>query len=357
MRDSAVVAAGVAASVGSAEAAKDKNAAAARKTRSYNPNMEYRQLGKTGIWVSAVCLGGHWKRVNKIIHSTGRVGGHVRPSDSADAARFHKNRYDILTKCMEVGINYVDACSGEEIMAYSRAIRGRREKMFFGYSWHLRESRFKPWRSAKKLLAGLDMGLKESGLEYVALWRISALMKPPEHTQAEVDGIVQALETARKQGKVRFTGVSSHNRPWLKMMVEKYPEVIQVVLFPYTADSKELPTDSLFGAVKKHNVGVLGIKPFASNSLFKGDASPDSPHAAEDDRRARLAIRYILANPAITAPIPGLISAHQVDNVVKAVQERRKLAASEEAELHRAGREMWANLPEGYQWLKDWRYV
>jgi hypothetical protein len=33
-----------------------------KKTRSYNPQMEYRRLGKTGLWVSAVCLGGHWKR-------------------------------------------------------------------------------------------------------------------------------------------------------------------------------------------------------------------------------------------------------------------------------------------------------
>ena len=40
-------------------------AAAPRNTKilNYNPNMEYRRLGKTGLMVSAVCLGGHWKRV------------------------------------------------------------------------------------------------------------------------------------------------------------------------------------------------------------------------------------------------------------------------------------------------------
>ena len=37
------------------------------KTRSYNAEMEYRRLGKTGLWVSAVCMGGHWKRVNKMV--------------------------------------------------------------------------------------------------------------------------------------------------------------------------------------------------------------------------------------------------------------------------------------------------
>jgi predicted aldo/keto reductase-like oxidoreductase len=118
-----------------------------------------------------------------------------------------------------------------------------------------------------------------------------------------------------------------------------------------------LPTDSLFDAVRKHDVGVFGIKPFASNALFKGDGSSDSPHAAADDRRARLALRHVLANPAITAPIPGLISFHQVDNAVRAVKERRTLDRSEKAELKRATDRMWAGLSADYAWLRDWQYV
>ena len=82
-----------------------------------------------------------------------------------------------------------------------------------------------------------------------------------------------------------------------------------------------------------------------------------SPHAEEDDRRARLAIRYILCNPVITAPIPGLISPHQVDNMAKAVKERRELDVNEKAELDRATSEAWAKLPVDYQWLRDWEYV
>jgi predicted aldo/keto reductase-like oxidoreductase len=113
----------------------------------------------------------------------------------------------------------------------------------------------------------------------------------------------------------------------------------------------------LFDSLIKHDVGLLGIKPFASNSIFQGDGSPEGPHVEEDDRRARMAIRYILGNPAITAPIPGMITPHQVDNVVKAVQERRELDVEERAELQRLGEEMWARLPKDYQWLKQWEYV
>jgi predicted aldo/keto reductase-like oxidoreductase len=132
---------------------------------------------------------------------------------------------------------------------------------------------------------------------------------------------------------------------------------MDVIVTPYTAKSKVLPTDSLFGAVKKCDVGVFGIKPFAGNSLFKGDSSPTSPDADEDSRRARLAVRNILCNPAITAPIPGLVSKTQVENVVAALRERRELDARESAELEKANTEAWARLDANHQWLKDWEWV
>jgi aryl-alcohol dehydrogenase-like predicted oxidoreductase len=140
-------------------------------------------------------------------------------------------------------------------------------------------------------------------------------------------------------------------------MIEKYPEIVQVIVTPYTAKSKVKPQDSLFDTVKQYGVGVFGIKPFSSNALFKGDGSLESPHAEEDSRIARMAIRYILATEAVTAPIPGLINTQQVDNMVKAVHERRALDKAEARELEQAMDKAWANLPANYQWLKDWEYV
>jgi diketogulonate reductase-like aldo/keto reductase len=131
-----------------------------------------------------------------------------------------------------------------------------------------------------------------------------------------------------------------------------------VICTPYTAKTKVVDDESgLWAAMKQHDVGWFGIKPFASNSVFKGDSSIDSPHADEDNRIARLAIRYILCNPAITAPIPGLITVEQVDNMALAIKERRQLDVQEQAELDRAMDRAWANLPPRYEWLKDWEYV
>jgi aryl-alcohol dehydrogenase-like predicted oxidoreductase len=325
------------------------------KILNYNPDMEYRRCGRTGLMVSAVALGGHWKRLVKIIGGDEPEGWMTENIKRRD---FQQNRYDVVTRCIQRGINYVDACCREEILAYATALKGRRDKMYFGYSWHIWESRFEEWRSRKKLQQGLDEGMKEAGLDYIDVWRISLLVDSSQHSVAEVEEAVAALDWAKKTGRSRLIGVSSHDRPHLKKLIEKYPDQMEVILTPYTAKSK-LVTDEagLWATIKKYDVGWFGIKPFASNSVFRGDSSPDSPHFEQDNRIARLAIRYILCNPAITAPIPGLISVQQVDNVARAVKERRELDIEEKADLDQAMERAWANLPADYQWLKDWEYV
>jgi len=356
VRDSARTAAGVAVGMTAAGAAGTDTAGSGKsKILSYNENMEYRPLGKTGLMVSAVCLGGHWKRIDKMVPGVFKGRGWL--SADLNDPGFQKNRRDVVSKCIELGINHIDACTIQEIQAYTRALKGRREKMSLGCSWYQNEMRNARFRTKDALLGTLEKGMKEAGLEYVDLWRITMHEQSNRHTEKEVEEMMKALAAAKKQGKARFAGFSSHNRPHIKWMIETYPEVVDVVVTPYTSDTKVLPRDSLFETLKKCQVGCFGIKPFASNSLFRGDGSLDSPHADEDDRRARLALRYILCNPAISAPIPGMINIHQVENAAGAVRERRKLDLEERAELKRASNEMWAKLPPDYQWLKDWEFV
>jgi aryl-alcohol dehydrogenase-like predicted oxidoreductase len=364
IRDTAIMTASVAAAGAIIEGQPSIVAAGAvdvppevTNTRSYNPNMEYRRLGKTGIWASAICLGGHWKRIDKVIGSKEAINPYVAPTDQAGLGPFLKNRYDVVTRCIEVGINLIDFAGDSEPETYCEVLKDRREKMYLAYSHPASELRVPENRTKDKLIELFKAGLKRCKLEYADIWRLMALERGGTHSQADVDAMIGALDSAKKEGLCRFTGLSTHDRLWAKQLIESYPDTVQVLVTPYTATTRELPVDSLFDAIRKHDVGMLGIKPFASNAIFQGDGSPESPHAEEDSCKARLAIRNILCNPAVTAPIPGLISIAQVDNMAAAVRERRELDREEKAQLEQWGKEMWANLPGDYEWLKDWEYV
>ena len=327
VHDSSIAAAGTAGALGalSGQNAKagDTKEVDTSKILNYNPDMEYRRQGSTDWMVSAVCLGGHSRS----------------PLDE---------RREIISRCIDAGINYIDACTKGEVVRDAEALKGRRDKMYLALSHCGREARHEEYRTAKKLLGSLDEVLKDSGQEYTDLWRITCFEPGGRHTFNTASEIVEALETAKKQGKARAIGFSTHDRRWIQFMIEYFPQ-IDAVCFPFTTMSKRAPKDSLFPALKKCDVGAFGIKPFAAGSLFTGEKE-------EDFQRARLAIRYILRSNTVI-PIPGMHSIAHVDNVATAVKERRELDVQEVSELQRASDEMVSQLPPHYQWLKNWEYV
>jgi aryl-alcohol dehydrogenase-like predicted oxidoreductase len=293
------------------------------KILNYNENMEYRRLGKTNLMVSAVCLGGHTR------------------SDL-------RQRTEIVSRAIDLGINYIDACWDNEVIRDAQTLKGRRDRMYLALSHGAKEPRNEEYRTSRKLLEALDELLRLSGQEYTDLWRITCLEPGGRHSFDTSCEIVDALQKAKQQGKARFGGISSHDRRWLKFMIEYFPE-IDVVLFPFTTMTKAAPRDSLFPALKQRDVGAFGIKPFGAGSLFTGDPK-------ENFRRARLALRYILATDTVI-PIPGVNSIEELENIALAVRERRQLDVREQAELGRLNQQMWANLPPAYRWLRQWGYV
>ena len=321
MRDGAMVAEGVAVGLG----AKTAGGASVdtSKILNYNPNMEYRRQGKTNLMVSAVCLGGHSRSKQE-------------------------ERNEIVSRAIDVGINYIDACTKGEVVRDAEALKGRRDKMYLSLSHCGKETRNEQYRTAKKLLESLDEVLTDSGQEYTDLWRITCYEPGGRHSFNTACEMMEALEKAKKQGKARFIGFSTHDRRWIKFMIEYFPQV-DCVCFPFTTMSKRAQTDSVFDALKKQDVGAFGIKPFAAGSLFAKDVKTNF-------ERARLAIRYILHSNTVI-PIPGMNSIEYVDNVAKAVMERRELDVKETAELDEASKQAWAKLPANYQWLKNWEQV
>jgi len=391
---SAIAAAGIAAGLAPTGivAAGNPTKADTSKIVNYNEQMEYRRGGKTNLMFSSVCLGGHWKRVNTVVPKL--FQGRSWLSAQLDSEAFEKNRYDVVTQCIERGINYIDACTVQECIMYAKALKGRRDRMYLGFSWYQEEMRSlsremqkaekagkpKPagWLT-QKLKDALNHGMTETKLDYVDVWRITCFETSSQHTDNQMQEMCEALAWAKKTGKARFVGISSHDRPHIKTWIQKAPEMLEVIVTPYTAKTRMAGVqieqaeegnstrvvkmedgswkNSLWHAMQKCDVAWFGIKPFISGSLFQGDSSPGNQHAKEDDKLARLTIRAILTNPVITAPIPGMITPQQVDNVSLAVLQRKELDVNEKAELDAATDRAYARLPYHYRWLNDWDYV
>lgn len=124
IRDGAVTA-GIAVSVGAVGCRQEQAVKApspVQKTCGYSSDMKYRRLGKTDLWVSSVCMGGHWKRIETVAPKA--LKGDNWLGASLSDADFKKNRYDVVTRCMESGINYIDACTRSEVLAYAARLCG-----------------------------------------------------------------------------------------------------------------------------------------------------------------------------------------------------------------------------------------
>jgi aryl-alcohol dehydrogenase-like predicted oxidoreductase len=330
----AAMGAGLIRPLGAAAAPPDPNT-----IPSYNENMEYRRLGRTGLMLSVVSMGGHWKQI-------------PFQSGSED---FRKNRREVLAACLDHGINYIDACWSGEVIAYAEAIRGRRDKIYIGFDWSGGRDPALAG-SLQKMRQQLDDGLRQAGLEYVDLWRVTMREQITANTQKEVETVMAALEWGKKTGKARATGVSTHHYPWIAEAAAKYPQ-IEAVATPYSAGSKQKPEGSMFEALKKHDVGMIGIKPFAGGTLFLSQGAPDSATKEEDDRRARMALRYVLSCDVLTCAIPGLITVGQVKNAAAAAKERRQFDLAEAECFQQMTQELWRKLPQHYQWLRNWEWV
>lgn len=197
----------------------------ARKTRSYNENMEYRRLGRTNLMISAVSIGGHWKRIP------------YKPGTED----FKKNRREVVHACLDHGMNYIDACTPSEVVVYAEAVRERREEIYFGFeSTGARDPAIAG--SLEKMKQGLDDALKRCSLDYVDLWRVTVREQTTKNSLQEIETVMAALEWGKKTGRARFTGISTHHRPWIAEAVAKYPQ-IEVVITPYAAGSKEKPVE------------------------------------------------------------------------------------------------------------------
>ena len=342
------------------------------KILNYNQKMGYRQLGKTGLMISEVSLGGHWKD-RRGDRYWDEFADEKVPTDVIE------NRTEVINACIEAGINYLDIGTSAECLAYGVVLKGRRDKMIIGADDYKLTARKPENCKVDKLMFDIEQCCRRLQTDYIDIWRVKADMYG-QTTDAHVEAIIETFQKAHKAGKVRYLGISSHCRPWLQHVIETFGEV-QVVSFPCTAITKEKGkgprkdnieevsagygadvTQSIFQSIREHDVGLVAIKPFLGGNLFKSYGKEKFPvtgaGSKEEHDLACLTLKCILTNEAITTTIPGLTTVHEVENAVLASYTRHVgQTAADKDWLVRITQKRWATLPQEYTWLRDWKLV
>ncbi|HEU4685519.1 MAG TPA: aldo/keto reductase [Nitrospira sp.] len=256
-----------------------------------------RELGKTGVRVSAICFGGaHWGRVE----------------NDAEAIR-------ILHEAIDAGINFLDNAweynggRSEELMG--RALQGRRQQVV------LMTKVCTHGRDKKVAMQQLEESLRRLKTDYLDLWQIHEVVyenDPDRHFMT--GGATEALLDAKRQGKVRFIGFTGHKDPslHLRMLSHDFPfDTCQMPLNVFDGTFRSFEREVL-PIVNKRGIAALGMKSFSGNAdpIKQGVLTPDE------------ALRYVLSLP-IASVVSGIDSRKVLDQNLRIVRDFAPMTAAD----------------------------
>jgi aryl-alcohol dehydrogenase-like predicted oxidoreductase len=184
-----------------------------------------RPLGKTGVQVTALGLGGYHLGVI---------------TEEADAIR-------LCQQAIDEGIGFLDNAweyhDGRSEVIMGKAIHDRRDKVF------LMTKVCTHGRDKHEAMRQLEDSLRRLQTDYLDLWQIHEVVyeNDPEWHFAK-DGVIEALEMAKQQGKIRYAGFTGHKSAeiHLKMLAYEYP-----------FDACQLPLNALDGTFRSFEKKVL----------------------------------------------------------------------------------------------------
>src|SRR5208282_456013 len=228
-----------------------------------------RPLGKTGEQVSIIGLGGY----------------HLGTVQSREFA------VRLVQEAVDAGITFFDNAweyndhRSEEWMGLG--LQGRRDKVF------LMSKVCTHGRDKKVAMQQLEESLKRLGTDHLDLWQIHEVIyeNDPELHFAK-GGVVEALDEAKKQGKVRFVGFTGHKSPaiHLKMLAHDYPfDTVQMPLNCFDATYRSFEQQVL-PELQRRGIAALGMKSLG------GDGQPIQYGVV----RAQEALHYAMSLPVAT---------------------------------------------------------
>jgi len=185
----------------------------------------YRVLGKTGLKVSSVGF------------------GCMITSDAA-----------VISQAVDQGINYFDTArsyqGGNNERMVGAALGAKRKNIILSSKTEA--------NSKSGALEQLETSLQMLGTDYLDIWYLHAKDKPAQIG----DDLMEAQQIARKQGKVRFLGVSTHQLASISEAVLQAGKM-DVVLTTYNFTMKEGGMDAAIAKLHEAGIGVVAMKVMA----------------------------------------------------------------------------------------------
>ena len=225
--------------------------------------MEYRVLGKTGLEISRLGFGGI--PIQKIDAEGTRV---------------------LVGELVDKGVNFIDTARGytvsEEYLGY--ALEGVRDKFVLATKSMA--------RTKEAMASDIDVSLRNLRTNYIDLYQIHNPSAADLDTVMADGGALEALFESRAAGKIGHIGITLHSVELFRRAIEL--DWVETVMFPYNL--VETQGEELIAECERKNIGFICMKPLAGGAI-------------ED---ARLAMRFILNNPAVTVVIPGMAEISEI---------------------------------------------
>jgi aryl-alcohol dehydrogenase-like predicted oxidoreductase len=233
--------------------------------------MEYVELGKTGLFASKAGLG---------------CGGHSRLGLEKSGLR---HAMGMVRQAYEAGVNFFDTAAAYGTQeAVGKGLAGLDRASFILSTKFPYQNADGSVRSPKELKESLDESLSQLQSGFVDFYFLHGLR--PEDYREAAEKLCPAMEKAKKEGKIRFLGVSElfNADPSHKMLETAIPEgLFDICMVGYNLLNQSAERQ-VFPLARKHGVATLGM--FAVRSALSNpsemDKSLDAIYRAGQAERA-----------------------------------------------------------------------
>lgn len=249
----------------------------------------------------------------------------------------------IFSEAIDRGVNYIDTARiyGEAEEMLGHIIPKRRDKLFVVTKVST--------DSAAKAEQSLNESLGRLKIDHIDLVHIHSIGGKNIDRVLASDGVLEFLLKQKEAGKIRFIGISGHNRPanFVRMIQTDQIDVLMCVMNHadrniYDFEGKVLPE------ARKRNVGCVAMKVYAGiKGGFPNHGSGFIGCATEPERLPD-AMAYALDLEGVSVAVVGPYTVEQAVQNVEFARKYKPLSQEQRASLMEYGRKLAESLGPRY---------